>query len=270
MHDDTVWQGRGNQRYEPGGSRDPANRDVPEIYEFGPFRLEPAERKLLCGGEVVALTPKAFDTLYLLVRNSGRLIEKEDLIRMLWPDTFVEEGSLSNNIFLLRKALGEDVAYIETIPKRGYRFIGAVRQLPKPVSGSREKGLPELELANKITADEQRLGVAVPALSSGGWAGRTLVIVAVTVFALLVVAAGNFLRRPAPGPDRSRWVQLTNFPDSVTQPALFGGWAHACVCPWLFDMDWAGANLRQNAPGRRTRPTDPRHYPQNGPYLFPG
>jgi DNA-binding response OmpR family regulator len=78
-----------------------------EIYEFGPFRLERAERKLFRGSEIVALTPKAFDALCLLVRNSGHLIEKEDLIRMLWPDTFVEEGSLSNNIFLLRKVLGQ-------------------------------------------------------------------------------------------------------------------------------------------------------------------
>src|SRR4029077_17972630 len=58
------------------------------------------------------------------------LLEKDDLIATLWPDTFVEEGSLSNNIFLLRKALGEDPAFIETVPKRGYRFVGAVRQLP--------------------------------------------------------------------------------------------------------------------------------------------
>src|ERR1700739_1199443 len=107
------------------------DRDTPQLYEFGPFRLEPAERKLMRGTEMVTLTPKAFDTLLLRVRNSGHLLEKDDLISTLWPDTFVEEGSLSNNIFLLRKALGEDVAYIETVPKRGYRFVGAVKQLQK-------------------------------------------------------------------------------------------------------------------------------------------
>ena len=104
--------------------------DVPEIYEFGPFRLEPAERKLLRGSAVVTLTPKAFDTLHLLVRNSGHLLEKDELVRMLWPDSFVEEGNLTNNIFLLRKALGQNPEYIETIPKKGYRFVGAVRRLP--------------------------------------------------------------------------------------------------------------------------------------------
>jgi len=75
--------------------------DTPQLYEFGPFRLEPAERKLMRGNEMVTLTPKAFDTLLLLVRNSGHLLDKDDLISTLWPDTFVEEGSLSNNIFLL-------------------------------------------------------------------------------------------------------------------------------------------------------------------------
>lgn len=94
-----------------------ANRDTRQFYEFGQYRLDPAERKLLRGDEIVTLTPKAFDTLVFLVRNSGHLLEKDELIRMLWPDTFVEDGSLSNNIFLLRKALGEDPAFIETVPR---------------------------------------------------------------------------------------------------------------------------------------------------------
>jgi len=107
-------------------------QDTTELYEFGLFRLEPAERKLLRNNEPVVLTPKAFDTLVLLVRNNGHLLEKDELIRTLWPDSFVEEGNLSNNIFVLRKALGEDPPYIETIPKRGYRFVGDVHRLPTP------------------------------------------------------------------------------------------------------------------------------------------
>jgi Tol biopolymer transport system component/DNA-binding winged helix-turn-helix (wHTH) protein len=113
------------------------NRDRPELYEFGPFRLEPAERKLTRGNEIVTLAPKAFDTLVMLVRNSGHLLEKDDLISTLWPDTFVEEGSLSNNIFLLRKALGEDPAFIETVPRRGYRFIG---EIALPARGPEQHG----------------------------------------------------------------------------------------------------------------------------------
>ena len=123
--------------------------DTTELYEFGPFRLEPAERKLSRNDELVVITPKAFDTLLLLVRNSGHLLEKEELIRALWPDSFVEEGNLSNNIFVLRKALGEDPQYIETVPKRGYRFVGAVRQLPSPPLRHQEK--PRLELASPAT-----------------------------------------------------------------------------------------------------------------------
>lgn len=122
MHDDTVRQRSVEQRHAA----------LQEVYEFGPFRLEPAERKLLRGSEIVTLTPKAFDTLHVLVRNSGHLLEKDELLRILWPDTFVEEGSLSNNIFLLRKALGEDAPYIETVPRRGYRFVGAVRSNIEP------------------------------------------------------------------------------------------------------------------------------------------
>jgi DNA-binding winged helix-turn-helix (wHTH) protein len=107
-------------RDSPAVAKVTPSRETLRIYEFGPFRLDPIEHKLLRGNEIVALTPKAFDTLLLLVRNSGHLMEKDDLIRMLWPDSFVEEGSLSNNIFLLRKALGEDSEFIETVPRRGY------------------------------------------------------------------------------------------------------------------------------------------------------
>ncbi len=88
------------------------------------------------GKKTVALTPKAFDTLYLLVRNNGHLLEKDDLIHTLWPDAFVEEGSLSNNIFLLRRRMGKAHQYIETVPRRGYRFVGAVRRLPRTVQGA--------------------------------------------------------------------------------------------------------------------------------------
>lgn len=120
-------------------AREAQNQETLRLYEFGPFLLDPTERKLQRGKKAVALTPKAFDTLHLLVRNGGHLIEKDDLIRTLWPDTFVEEGCLSNNIFLLRKALGKEQRLIETIPRRGYRFVGAVRQFPRTATAHREK-----------------------------------------------------------------------------------------------------------------------------------
>jgi TolB-like protein/DNA-binding winged helix-turn-helix (wHTH) protein/Tfp pilus assembly protein PilF len=95
------------------------------FFEFGPFRLSPTGRVLFRGDQAVPLPPKAADTLLLLVLNAGDVVEKGDLLRKVWPDACVEEGSLARIIFVLRKALedGSDGReYIATIPKRGYRF----------------------------------------------------------------------------------------------------------------------------------------------------
>lgn len=97
-------------------------------YEFGPFKLDREERILVRDGEPVSLTPKAFDTLLLLVRNSGHVVTKDDLMKEVWPETYVEEGNLAQNIFTLRKVLG-DSRYIETVPRRGYRFSAGVRDV---------------------------------------------------------------------------------------------------------------------------------------------
>src|ERR1700681_869284 len=97
--------------------------------KFGPFLLDTVQKLLLRGEEQLPVTPKAFDTLMALVEADGRIVEKEDLLKRVWPDTFVEEGSLSRNISVLRKVLGEspdDQKYIQTIPRRGYRFVAAV------------------------------------------------------------------------------------------------------------------------------------------------
>ena len=140
MSEETRWRAATEGLHDsPAVAKETPGRETLRIYEFGPFRLDPAERKLLRANEIVTLTPRAFDTLYLLVRNSGRVLEKNELIGILWPDTFVEEGSLSNHIFLLRKALGDSQAFIETVPRRGYRFVGAVRQLPFPDAVATEK-----------------------------------------------------------------------------------------------------------------------------------
>ena len=94
------------------------------IYEFGPYRLDSSKRVLTRGGERIALTPKATDILIILVVNAGELVEKDELIREIWPDTFVEEANLTQNIFRLRKALADGPLYIETVKRRGYRFVG--------------------------------------------------------------------------------------------------------------------------------------------------
>jgi DNA-binding winged helix-turn-helix (wHTH) protein/TolB-like protein/Flp pilus assembly protein TadD len=102
------------------------------LYEFGEFQLDAAERCLLRSGEPVSLTPKAFDTLLLLVSRSGHIVEKDELLREVWPDAYVEEATVAQNIFTLRKALGQGTngnRFIETIPKRGYRFVANVREV---------------------------------------------------------------------------------------------------------------------------------------------
>ncbi|MGH9855577.1 MAG: winged helix-turn-helix domain-containing protein, partial [Blastocatellia bacterium] len=101
-------------------------------YEFGQFRLFPAERLLLRGTEAVALAPRAFDTLLLLVKHRGRILEKEVLMKKMWPGAFVEENNLNQIICTLRKALGADACgarYIETVSRRGYRFVASVKKL---------------------------------------------------------------------------------------------------------------------------------------------
>ena len=100
-----------------------------ELYEFGPFSLEPAERRLSRSGDPVAITPKCFDLLVVLVENSGHLLSKGELLERVWPGQFVEESNLSFNISELRRLLGDgrnDVRYIETVRKNGFRFVARV------------------------------------------------------------------------------------------------------------------------------------------------
>src|SRR5215475_13256274 len=101
-----------------------------ETFHFGEFTLDVRERRLLHGTEAVRLSPKAYDVLVALVQQRGHLVTKEELLKRLWPESFVEEGSLTVYVSALRKALGEDAtwpAYIETVARSGYRFIAAVR-----------------------------------------------------------------------------------------------------------------------------------------------
>src|SRR6516164_7817358 len=105
-------------------------RQEKQCLEFGPFRIEESERVLRRGTKVIPLAPKAVETLLVLASSQGRVVEKDELMKRVWPDTFVEEGGLARNISLLRKALGSgprDPSYIETIARRGYRFAAPVK-----------------------------------------------------------------------------------------------------------------------------------------------
>lgn len=109
--------------------------DRHSFFDFGPYRIDPRERALLCKGRPVPLAPKAFQTLLVLVRNSGHVVEKEHLMQEVCPDTFVEEANLTQNILRLRKVLGESAdgsKYIETVPRRGYRFVASVNEVFEP------------------------------------------------------------------------------------------------------------------------------------------
>ena len=122
------------------------------FYEFGDFRLDASERLLSRRGVTVPLTPKAIDLLLALVEQPGRLLDKETLLNTVWPDTFVEENNLADNIFKLRRVLGDGEngpRFIETVPKRGYRFVADVRA----VGALTEQGP---ELGQQVVAESPR------------------------------------------------------------------------------------------------------------------
>lgn len=124
------------------------------IFIFGPFRLDAGERALTRDDEPVALTPKAFDTLLVLVAHGGRLVEKDKLLEEVWQDTFVEEKTLAQNVLTIRKALGktpEGAHYIETVPKHGYRFAAPV----SVVAGSASEFVAETRSRTEVVVEEE-------------------------------------------------------------------------------------------------------------------
>lgn len=123
------------------------SKQIKHFYEFGAFRLDLEERLLTHHGQLVSLAPKVFDTLLLLIERKGRVVGKDEMMNLIWPDRFVEESNLTQNIFTLRKALDEGsdkVQYIETVPRRGYRFVAAVKELQEEVDS------PDVEEATQM------------------------------------------------------------------------------------------------------------------------
>jgi eukaryotic-like serine/threonine-protein kinase len=129
---------------------------INHFYRFGDFTLDTDQRVLLREGKPVALTPKVFDTLLILVENSGRIVEKEDLMRRLWPDTFVEESNLTFNIQQLRKSLSDDARnprYVGTVQRRGYRFIADVEEVLSDRSQAAGQNAPLFETSDVLSPD---------------------------------------------------------------------------------------------------------------------
>jgi DNA-binding winged helix-turn-helix (wHTH) protein/TolB-like protein/Tfp pilus assembly protein PilF len=187
------------------------------FYDYGPFRLDPAEHRLTRDGTPVSLPPKAFELLLFLVQNPGRLLTKDQIMQAVWPGSFVEDANLTVSISLLRKVLGEkegNLRYIETIPKKGYRFIASVKEVPcahtvpaKPDQDfSREApvlqfqsgfGGPALVEPMPVVENGQlsRPREGPPAISSMAWHSRRIAAYGLMVLALLLATAGYLAHR---------------------------------------------------------------------------
>jgi DNA-binding winged helix-turn-helix (wHTH) protein/TolB-like protein/Flp pilus assembly protein TadD len=176
---------------------------VQERYEFGPFSLDPTEHTLLRGDQLVALTPKAFETLAVLVRSRGHLVRKEELIERVWRDTIVEEGNLNVIIHTLRKALGDDPRehkYIETVAKCGYRFVAEVRKADEHEEAPSEITNNSPVNPAGVSLDPEEIIVAtsasLPASSSRSpSARRSLVAFGASTLVVALAATGFFLWR---------------------------------------------------------------------------
>jgi Tol biopolymer transport system component/DNA-binding winged helix-turn-helix (wHTH) protein len=191
-------------------------------YEFGEFCLDPSEHRLLREGRRVPLTPKVFELLRVLVQNAGHLVTKEQLLKEVWPDSFVEEGNLNRAVSVLRKALGESSSerFIETVPKVGYRFVAPVRAQSGagPVSES-STGVPAEPGLSGVDAPSPGPRSPIRAITSLRAAGPALA-------AVLVIGAIAFavVGRSSPGervlaPTASVHRQLT-FTGRETVPTL--------------------------------------------------
>jgi TolB-like protein/DNA-binding winged helix-turn-helix (wHTH) protein/Flp pilus assembly protein TadD len=167
------------------------------LYEFGAFRLDAASRQLWHEGRVVPLKPKVFETLLVLIEHHGRVLEREELIEKLWPDSFVEEANLNVNISAIRKALGvgaNDRHYIVTVPGRGYRFAAEVKQVEdngvgKDDAATRRRGDAEKE---QPAGNEPTIAASPPRRVAA-----SRLVVALVLLVVLAGAAYWWLRQRA-------------------------------------------------------------------------
>ena len=174
------------------------------LYEFDGFRLDCHEGVLLSEGRRLRLEPKDLEILLVLVENYGHTVGKEQLLEKVWPGTFVEEGNLARHISVLRQVLSKGQKgpqYIETIPKRGYRFVAPVREVDLSSAEDQPGEMPATR----------------PTTTSRPVARRT---VAIAVVVLLLMAGLAWLRRGRTSAPAAQYTQLTNYADSATSPAL--------------------------------------------------
>jgi DNA-binding winged helix-turn-helix (wHTH) protein/tetratricopeptide (TPR) repeat protein/TolB-like protein len=204
-----------------------------QYFDFGPYHLDPVKRLLFRAGEPVALTPKAFDTLLILVQNAGRVLGKEELMRSLWPDTFVEDGNLTQNIFMLRKALGESATdrYIITVPGHGYRFAADVKDLSIPDTDL----VVESHSRSRIVIEEKRT-----------WSGLLLAAAMTVVILSAVYSVYSTWKPPRRAPTSGlgvrRSVAVLGFKNLSGQLEI--AWLSTAVAEMLSTELAAGEQLR--------------------------
>lgn len=192
-----------------------------ELYEFGPFRLDPEKRLLLRDNQPVPLQLKAYETLLMLVRHSEQVVLKDEIMKAVWPDTFVEESNLTQNIFVLRKtlgAIGGDHPYIVTIPGRGYRFSEKVRLVSED-----EVLFLQRRSRTHVVIDEVAASEPAPALSPIALPqprtnpARLRILLAVLVAVITTAVA---LRPAVPPPRVIRIRQMTHLGNLISNTRL--------------------------------------------------
>src|SRR5687768_14317011 len=230
------------------------------LYEFGPYVMDPRSRILLKDGATVRLTPKAFDTLLVLVQHAPQVVAKEQLLKEVWPDIFVEEGSLSHNIHGLRKVLGDgssEPRYIETIPKRGYRFVAPVKVSGADTAQSDVSDNVEVEEALIVEPPVVGKPTLAPVVTNRHtkrrrmWAG-------VAAVALVGSAIAGFIfikRTPATAPlvtrAKTTLVRLTNNNAMDCQPvwspdgSRIAFWSNREGKKEIYVMDADGTNVKR-------------------------
>jgi DNA-binding winged helix-turn-helix (wHTH) protein/TolB-like protein/Tfp pilus assembly protein PilF len=193
-------------------------------YEFGRFRLKTAERILLREGELVPLTPKVFDILITLVENRGQVVAKDDLMKRVWPSTYVEEGNLTQNISLLRKALGESpggVQFIETVPRRGYRFVADINEAWDGVSlNGPAEAAPETAGVPTVSHQDNPAStpvVSIPAAANrSAWRSPAFAVVAVAV--VIAIVGLVYFTSGKPDTDPIGSIAVLPFVDESSDP----------------------------------------------------
>ena len=202
------------------------------IYEFGGFTLDRDERILRSRNVVVPLTPKATEILVVLVERRGHIVEKADLMQLVWPDTAVEESNLTQNIYTLRKVLTDvhgRCPFIETVPRRGYRFVGPVRELnEQPTSAT------VAERMSNVVSGSTPAGGALPDIGSRT---ETTAAVSSTEDAPLAPQSSLRLARPWRTHQAMRWLLAATVP-AVIGAALF----------WATDLPRVASKARELTP----------------------